>query len=66
MLTMLDEGEDGKVRYRFGGRSEDEQSFTVDPVSGVIRTKRPLDRETREYYEIMIEAYDSGNIHRRN
>ena len=61
-----DEGEDGKVRYRFGGRSEDEQSFTVDPVSGVIRTKRPLDRETREYYEIMIEAYDSGNISRRN
>ena len=55
-----DEGEDGKVRYRFYGRSEDEQSFTVDPVSGVIRTKRPLDRETRDYYEIMIEAYDSG------
>ena len=57
-----DEGEDGKVRYRFYGRSEDEQSFTVDPVSGVIRTKRPLDRETRDYYEIMIEAYDSGKI----
>ena len=60
-----DEGEDGKVRYRFGGRSEDEQSFTVDPVSGVIRTKRPLDRETREYFDIMIEAYDSGNILQR-
>ena len=57
-----DEGEDGKVRYRFVGRSEDEQSFTVDAVSGIIRTKRPLDRETRDYFELMIEAYDSGNF----
>ena len=55
-----DAGENGKVRYRFGGRSEDEQSFTVDAVSGVIRTKRPLDRETREHYELMVQAYDAG------
>ena len=45
---------------RFGGRSEDEQSFTIDPVSGVVRTKRRLDRETREHYELMVQAYDAG------
>ena len=55
-----DLGENGKVRYRFVGKNRDEQSFTVDPVSGVIRTKRPLDREAREYYDLMVEAYDAG------
>ena len=27
-----DERENGKVRYRFVGKNQDEQSFTVDPV----------------------------------
>ena len=56
-----DLGENGKVRYRFlGKQGQDEQSFTVDAVSGVIRTKRPLDREAKEYYDLMVEAYDAG------
>lgn len=55
-----DLGENGKVRYRFVGKNTDEQSFTIDSVSGVIRTKRPLDREAREYYDLMVEAYDAG------
>lgn len=55
-----DLGENGKVRYRFVGKSDDDQSFTIDPVSGVIRTKRPLDREAHEYYDLMVEAYDAG------
>ena len=29
-------------------------------MSGVVRTKRPLDREAREYYDLMVEAYDAG------
>ena len=56
-----DLGENGKVRYRFlGKQGQDEQSFTIDAVSGVIRTKRPLDREAKEYYDLMVEAYDAG------
>ena len=55
-----DLGENGKVRYRFVSEGQDEQSFTIDAVSGVIRTKRPLDREAKEYYDLMVEAYDAG------
>lgn len=55
-----DLGENGKVRYRFVAQNKDEQLFTIDPVSGIIRTKRPLDREAREYYDLMVEAYDAG------
>ena len=55
-----DIGENGKVRYRFVGNGEADQSFSVDSVSGVIRTKRPLDREAKEYYDLNIEAYDAG------
>ena len=56
-----DIGENSKVRYRFAGNGIDgEQSFSVDPVSGVVRTKRPLDREAKEYYDLLIEAYDAG------
>ena len=56
-----DIGENGKVRYRFVGNSEGgEQSFSIDAVAGIIRTKRPLDREAKEYYDLTIEAYDAG------
>ena len=29
-------------------------------MSGVLRTKRRLDRETREHYQLMVQAYDAG------
>ena len=45
---------------RFVGKSDDERSFTIDSISGIIRTKRPLDRETREYFDLMVEAHDAG------
>jgi len=39
--------------FRFIGKSDDERSFTIDSISGIIRTKRPLDRETREYFDLV-------------
>ena len=52
-----DIGENSKVRYRFAGNGIDgEQSFSVDPVSGVVRTKRPLDREAKEYYDLLTDC----------
>nr|XP_014351913.1 PREDICTED: cadherin EGF LAG seven-pass G-type receptor 2 [Latimeria chalumnae] len=34
--------------------------FEIDPRSGVVRTKGPVDRETVEYYQLVVEANDQG------
>jgi hypothetical protein len=41
------------IDLRFVGKSDDERAFTIDSISGIIRTKRPLDRESREYYDLV-------------
>ncbi|XP_054003257.1 protein dachsous [Hylaeus anthracinus] len=35
-------------------------SFTVDPDTGEITTKEPLDRETKSVHELVLEARDQG------
>ncbi|XP_063811014.1 cadherin EGF LAG seven-pass G-type receptor 2-like isoform X2 [Pseudophryne corroboree] len=35
--------------------------FEIDPRSGVIRTKGPVDREKRAFYQLLVEANDQGN-----
>lgn len=35
------------------------QAFTIDG-SGVIRTRRELDREVRELYQLVVEVRDHG------
>lgn len=32
----------------------------TDPVSGLITTLKPLDRETKATYKIIIEVFDQG------
>ncbi|XP_051890612.1 cadherin EGF LAG seven-pass G-type receptor 2-like isoform X2 [Pristis pectinata] len=34
--------------------------FEIDPRSGVMRTRGPVDRETVEYYQLLVEANDQG------
>ena len=38
----------------------DEGSFSLHPVSGVLVTTRPLDRETRRDYLLSVQAQDSA------
>ncbi|XP_061538054.1 LOW QUALITY PROTEIN: protocadherin-16-like [Phycodurus eques] len=52
----LDQGSNGKVTY--GGVSV--EGFTINPVTGVITTTHPLDRELREYYTVTVYAKDGG------
>ena len=47
-------GTNGKVTY--GGISVD--VFHINPVTGVITTTGPLDREFQEYYTVTGTAYD--------
>jgi hypothetical protein len=38
-----------------------EPGFAIDPVSGVLRTTVPLDRETKDSYAFMVSVVDSGS-----
>ncbi|XP_076002325.1 protocadherin-16 [Genypterus blacodes] len=52
----LDQGSNGQVWY--GGVSE--ESFSIDPVTGVITTTKSLDREIQESYTVTVYAKDGG------
>lgn len=54
-----DEGDNGEVRYSItGGNLNDD--FTIDAVSGEIKTANALDRETTPQYTLTIKATDQG------
>ena len=53
-----DKGKNGTVRYEL--TVKEHQIFSIDIHSGVLRTKRSLDREQCELYRVGIRAYDLG------
>ncbi len=56
--TDNDEGDNAKITYSIDSTSEDK--FMIDPVSGQISTKAPLNYEESPRYEITVTAKDSG------
>ncbi|KAM5173172.1 protocadherin gamma-B7-like isoform 2-T2 [Mantella aurantiaca] len=61
--TDKDEGLNGQVTYSFGHiKKIAQQVFTIDSVTGEIRTKGQLDFETTKSYEMMVEAEDGGGL----
>ncbi|XP_077878116.1 protocadherin-23 [Ictidomys tridecemlineatus] len=69
--TDRDLGPNGQVHYSVrarqvpgtGGGSEpvgDAAYFTVEELSGVVRVRRPLDRETHAWHQLVVEARDGG------
>uniref|UniRef100_A0A8D8W2C8 Protocadherin-16 n=1 Tax=Cacopsylla melanoneura TaxID=428564 RepID=A0A8D8W2C8_9HEMI len=57
-----DEGSNATISYSIlKGRDTDGYGvFTIDPISGVIRTKTVLDHEERSIYRIAVAATDNG------
>ncbi|XP_059502894.1 protocadherin-16-like isoform X2 [Stegostoma tigrinum] len=55
--TDRDQGLNGVLRY--GGLVDD--SFSIDPVTGIVTTIRALDREQQEHYQLTVYAKDSGS-----
>lgn len=51
----LDEG--GKITYALSG----DDSFSIDPLMGVVRLAKPLDFETIQLYNVTIIARDGGD-----
>lgn len=52
-----DEGPNGRVTYSLAEDSS-HGAFSVDPLTGAIRTTRPLDRESRAQYTLRAVATD--------
>ncbi|XP_075066025.1 protocadherin gamma-B5-like isoform X3 [Mixophyes fleayi] len=61
--TDKDEGLNGQVTYSFGHIKKNvQQIFTIDSITGEIRTKGQLDFEVTKSYEMIVEAEDGGGL----
>ena len=56
--TDKDEGDNAKITYSIDSISKN--TFNIDPTTGSISTKSPLDYEKGSRYEITVTAKDSG------
>ena len=55
-----DDGVYGEVRYEL--QTDTAGCFALDPESGSLTVSRPLDRETREFYDLTVKAYDADPV----
>ncbi|XP_056625260.1 protocadherin beta-15-like isoform X18 [Triplophysa dalaica] len=61
--TDADEGQNGEVRYAFGHLSETHlNTFSLDPVSGVIKLTGVIDYEKASLVELPIQAKDGQGL----
>ncbi|NWS63664.1 PCDB1 protein, partial [Chunga burmeisteri] len=59
----LDSGTNGEIAYSIVPNSEENlQTFKVNPETGQIQLKKPVDYEERKTYEIDIQATDGGGL----
>lgn len=60
MATDADEGMNGIVRYAIiDGNPSNE--FRIDSVTGIISVAKPLDREKKSSYSLVIQSLDRGS-----
>ncbi|NWR39699.1 PCDBE protein, partial [Tachuris rubrigastra] len=59
----LDSGTNGEIAYSIFQNSEENlQTFKINPETGQIRLKKPLDYEETKTYEIDVQATDGGGL----
>nr|XP_033796923.1 protocadherin-23 isoform X2 [Geotrypetes seraphini] len=58
--TDPDLGSNGDVLYSLLGGRSGLDYFSVEERSGLVRVRRPLDRETRARHELLVRARDAG------
>lgn len=54
-------GENGRVEYNIIAGDED-SAFEVDIDNGTLRTRRPLDREAKPVYNLVVMATDQAKL----
>ena len=57
-----DSGDFGKVRFDVISQDPDDGMFQIDSVTGEINVVKRLDRETTDYYKLVITATDQANL----
>ncbi|XP_063304075.1 protocadherin gamma-B5-like isoform X20 [Pelobates fuscus] len=65
IATDQDEGSNSQITYSFRKTSDNEIStamFSINATSGEIKTKRKLDFEDVQNYELSIQAKDGGGL----
>ncbi|KAM7042522.1 protocadherin gamma-B1-like [Acridotheres tristis] len=61
--TDADAGANGRVSYSFGNVPESiRKLFTINSVTGEVRTTGPLDFEGQSKYDFRLEARDGGGL----
>ena len=60
VATDSDAGRNGAVSYRLDGDANVHEALTIDRVSGIVRTRTPLDHETTSGMEFNVVAEDGG------
>ncbi|XP_009082374.1 PREDICTED: protocadherin beta-1-like [Acanthisitta chloris] len=59
----LDSGTNGEITYSIVQNSEENlETFKINPETGQIRLKKPLDYEETKTYEIDVQATDGGGL----
>ena len=60
--TDADTGENARITYKLKDSLNrlDEKLFTIDPATGVLRTRKVFDRELRSIYRFYVTAIDNG------
>ncbi|PAA76013.1 hypothetical protein BOX15_Mlig014756g1 [Macrostomum lignano] len=56
----MDEGENSRLTYRLAAGSRHSDIFSIEPDTGFILAKVPLDRELKDSYELLVVASDNG------
>ncbi|NXT28135.1 PCDB1 protein, partial [Syrrhaptes paradoxus] len=59
VATDRDVGPNGDISYHF---SQSHSAFVIDPVSGEVRLRKPLDFEVAESHELSVRATDGGGL----
>ncbi|KAI5627258.1 cadherin-11 precursor, partial [Silurus asotus] len=49
------------IRYLIPRYTDLEEFFSINPEDGIIKTTRPLDRETQAWHNISVSATEIGN-----
>ena len=61
LLAIDDDfGINGEVEYKIIG-GDGVAAFELDPISGALKTLKPIDREEKDKYELEVMAEDKGN-----
>ncbi|XP_027765827.1 protocadherin beta-15-like, partial [Empidonax traillii] len=63
LAADLDAGPNGDISYQFSeGVIDSESVFEIDPKSGEIKLRKPLDFEVAQTHELSVRATDGGGL----